>query len=454
MDNKQIIINIVRHAYSCSNIVHGDKLIGYTDNTNIGYNHKINTNIKRIPLTTMDYMNKMPELIESYTSHPNLSFLGMQQAIYMGLEFMNKLDPDNEQYDIVLASPSVRTIMTALVSLRSLSINQTRKQKIYVVPFIHEECGILGTLDYENMPLDSVRLRRLMSFIKDWLGNDWIRYYDDIELIDNLHKLKEDIEIVGDDRFGQYIDIIDRVLECKPNQYFSKVECKIDVVGEMRNIGSLFESKEFDGHYLKSFFGIFDNDDSIREYFAGPDIDYSILEAYEKRGWKPVKGSIDEYKKLYSDLLPYLVSHGYIDKNNTTTRILVYTHGDIMKSYYEHQYNEKMTDRIMNTQILEEIIMPESENNTINFSKYHPVDFINEFKNFAALNMDICTNGSILGVINNVLWHDGSKLEQRLACNNNKTDLNVDMRGVCLDDYYRAKYLKYKRKYLKYKKIN
>src|SRR5436305_770220 len=114
MNHRTITIYWSRHAESCSNFDKGsvdDKPPNdYNEKDNIGYDRR-EKNIEKISNNLVN-PHKMLKAVGMY--HPNLSFIGIQQAILLGTKFLK-----NHKIDAVFVSPTVRTIMTALIAYRS-----------------------------------------------------------------------------------------------------------------------------------------------------------------------------------------------------------------------------------------------------------------------------------------------------------------------------------------------
>src|SRR5579863_10548211 len=196
---KTITIHWARHAESCSNFkganyrdenLYPNRKKGYkklTDET--GEVTELNerpSNIKRqITNVTSKISPKVLRNIALY--HPNLSFIGMQQAILLGTDFVRNQLP----YDAVFVSPSLRTIMTALLAFRGTN------QRIIVIPFIVEHLNIAGKFDNVNPPLALDKLKKYVAFVKDWLEENWIENFDDIELMTLLNTINSTIKEIG-----------------------------------------------------------------------------------------------------------------------------------------------------------------------------------------------------------------------------------------------------------------
>lgn len=185
-----ITIDWARHAESCANFDSGNiqdkeknkfRPLGYDVDTTKS------TVQSRTPKqqTFIEAGKKvLTKITAPFKYQPNLSFIGMQHAVLLGKEYIKIKAPS---YQAVFVSPLIRTIMTALVALRGTSC------VIYVVPFISEVLNVANIIgsDAQNTPVPSEVLKRQIAFIKDWLQYNWVRRFDDIEVIDNLSKLKK-----------------------------------------------------------------------------------------------------------------------------------------------------------------------------------------------------------------------------------------------------------------------
>ena len=194
---KTITIHWARHAESCSNFkganyrdenLYPNREEGYEKLTDVERKHlkEQTSNIKRhVTNVTSKISPKLLRNIAMY--HPNLSFIGMQQAILLGTNFVRNQLP----YDAVFVSPSLRTIMTALLAFRGTN------QRIIVVPFIVEHLNIAGKFDNVNPPLDLDKLKKYVAFVKDWLTKNWINNFDDIEIMTLLNTINDSIKRIG-----------------------------------------------------------------------------------------------------------------------------------------------------------------------------------------------------------------------------------------------------------------
>jgi len=123
----------------------------------------------------------------SWLFTPTLSYVGTQQAIQLGQEekFKNILGETN----IIITSATVRTIMTAMLSLHSYFTDKLEPQPItiIVVPFINEHENVAGEFDLDNhnkgIPPD--KILDIVKKLKKWFGiNENI--FIDIEFYMNM----------------------------------------------------------------------------------------------------------------------------------------------------------------------------------------------------------------------------------------------------------------------------
>lgn len=455
-NTSKITIYWTRHAESCSNFdqrtIDDMPPPDYNTKNNIGYdvkenNHQIHENKKGFPTPT--------KIKATYLYHPNLSFIGMQHAILLGTNFYR-----NENIDVIFVSPTVRSIMTAILAFRSIP-----GKEIYVVPYITEKINplgtsdtslrakVLGTLgfnDYQNTPVDSIKLKRIVAFIKDWLSNSWPKYFDDIEVINNLRKLddilKKNQENIKNGSgelnniIQQYRNIISDILNCKPSilmennyvkipnyNYDTKYQTCIDnIIPNLRKLSLLFkENNNIFGNNidndiisLSKFFLIFENDDNIKNYFKGPPVNFNILEHFESNPGSHLYATHNEdikiyFDKFYTEIIEFAFKNGILSKQNNDIKICCISHGNNMRKYFSFKYpnyfKNEYLHHIFNTQVFEEMIVNydyfnKSNLNSFNTEKYIPPKVRSQYKNFEILNMDICRTESVKGVINYPLW--------------------------------------------------
>ena len=159
--NNKVDVYFVRHAESCSNAISMTSSIGY-----------------------------------SKVSHPPLSYKGIQEAINLGIN-NEIIDKDFDKY---YCSPSLRTIMTACLALRSKS----RKKKITLIlnPYLIEikntasifdqedpADGQVEIYDRQNAFVPKQNLMNMINYIKLWFDNKYIDNYIDYEFVYLMYDL-------------------------------------------------------------------------------------------------------------------------------------------------------------------------------------------------------------------------------------------------------------------------
>jgi len=313
--------------------------------------------------------------------HPNLSFVGMQQAILLGQQTNDII----AHADIVFSSCSLRTIMTALISMRGIP-----NQKIYIVPHI-QEIAFSESQDTQNMPLDSVTMKRLVAFIKEWLCVGFFEYYDDLEFYTQLYELKNMLEKYNL-KSKLYLLVVD-ILDGTNNQD-RKRSRQIQMIKDL----IMYDWDRFDqvismqtdanDRIIQYFAMLKDNQKRIR-YLQGPVVDFTILEEYEKNGYKPVSGSPTEFNKFYDQIL---FNNTYI-KNKPIHNIVCFTHGNALRQNILHRYNLILDETgTMNGEMWKETIIKDSLKAPSQYIRKvnKPEKIRSLYQNFERLNFDTC----------------------------------------------------------------
>lgn len=467
--NITFTIDWVRHAESCSNYLSGNFLDKSTKTQQTGYNknvleegwmeggylwglfgkkieeNEINEDImlSRTPSIISNVVqnvsststNALSAIQSAFLLHPNLSYIGMQHASLFNRDYVIK---NNLTYDIVLSSPTLRTIMTAMIGFRG-----SNNKKIYVVPYISEIQNPASyiTTDYQNSALDTKTLKRMVLFIKKWLKAYWLNNYDDIYVIDLLKEIEETSKNENVKKcIKQYLVNLDNTKSFDNVKYpFMQLynECLVKYVNDDIKIRRIQE---------------------IVENIEGPDVDFSILEYFENKYQDTTNTN---FPKFYSEVLPYCFQENYllirVPYNYT---ICCVSHGLVMKNYFSKIYN-KTPEHPMNTHTFRENITYQYNDydksytvlhNNINFDQYVPLKVRETYENFEILNKNICESTSLLGFLNYNLFYettlnnDISGYDQEIRDIYHPKDYNL----VGGDRYYH-KYLKYKKKYLELK---
>jgi hypothetical protein len=448
---KTLIIDWVRHAESCSNFdqnaINDTRPDGYTAGNNIGYDPIINTN--KIIMEEKKSIVKTPtQLKAGWKYHPNLSFIGMQHGIMLGTDYVQ-----NNKYDAVFVSPTVRTVMTALMACRN-----NPNLKIYVVPYIveHQNFTSYANSDYQNTPVESTRLKRIIAFIKDWLGTMWIKYFDDIELISLLTEFKNMINMSAKyeiesqilDEIKKCTIAIDNILLCKPNthkitttmpdkeygtqyaicitQFFENLTILHKLVDGMGDVVQAYmrdTKPKILSTKVSNLIGIILDENKRNTYYRSIPVDFSILEHFEKN-----KGAIESewynFDNFYKQILPYVFAKNILQNDKPRVKILCVSHGAVLRTYFSEKYKQPKLDDMLNTQVFEETLSLKqyniTEGESINFTKYIPKKLRQQYQNFEILNMNVCATESVKGVINYPLW-DIAKERQMIPFKNSMT---------------------------------
>ncbi|AKI80395.1 hypothetical protein QJ850_gp304 [Acanthamoeba polyphaga mimivirus] len=440
---KKIIIDWTRHAESCSNLdsnnVHDTdeyplRKTGY-DNLN---NH--NKYLSEKPNTSAIIMaRKMTSKVKALAMyHPNISYIGCQQAVLLGSYLTKK----EYQYDAVFASPTVRSIMTALMICRGLKVT------IYVVPYINEHTNLAKSKDNQNTPLNSTLLKKQILYIKDWLENNWINNFDDIYVMNVLGDLrKEMINMVNNPYSEDIIKKIDYIFNCKPNLKkdggnVNDYGQKCAIFEEINDIIKILD-QNFSNVKKSTLIerGVFDEDlESIhdtlkkitdKKFIRGPSVNFTILEMLEKIESEKIPND-DKFfihqnlrksclNKFYTKILPISFNLNFINRNKITIAIMCVSHGGAMKKYFKSKYPSKnIPDHVLNTQIFREAIFINDkaiEAYSIDFNYYVPRKIRATYSNFETLNIDICRLGSLKGILNYPLYSPEweSKIKPKLS---------------------------------------
>jgi broad specificity phosphatase PhoE len=436
---KIIVVRIhwVRHAESCSNIARGQvteekkRVVGYgrlksvstpketreqsdVDDVNDYIPEgKIASNIvskfgNYVDAYIIAPITKGYKTVKSLMYEPNLSYIGIQQAILLGREFISKESNTNGKpiYDMVMCSTLTRAMMTALFSLRTCNIDS-----IKVMPFISEEQKISN--DYTNIPNNSILARRKIAFVKDWIEKNWLRRFDDIEVMDLLLSIKNKINN------SKISEKIQKLLESNINQegYPQKDRETLDIVNEILNLDN--EEIKEERKRLKK---ILDN-------LRGPPFDFKYLIEIEELE-KKVRGLCGSFSMspnidyFYESMIPEIIND-IIKKRklvseeigkekekdietNSPLKInfLIVSHGDFIRKYVSKKCPSDI-GHIYNTEVFEQIVTYAMHDNKIEIescqsikSIYEPIRIRLEYANFETLNENICALEGLKGILN------------------------------------------------------
>ena len=408
-DPKKFIIHWTRHAESCSNY-DGHNFLDkdlYQDRP-VGFD-KLGESVVSSRQPSQRTTSIFTGIKAYFKYHPNLSFVGMQQAILLGDKFARY-----QQYDAVFSSATIRSIMTALMAFRGTNTI------VYVVPYINERLNVasIATMDYQNTPFSSTILKRQVLFIKDWLEENWIKHFDDIEIMQQLISLG--ILLSANSKYPDIVDRISSLLNCKISkgtlEYGAVTMDKyrtcfnnytLSLIENIR--AKLINEEQADiKEYVSYFDKVLD-----KGFLRGPKVDFTLLEFFEKRCQSKNDNKYfihqdlrnPDMLKFYQYVIPCAV-HYKILPEKSEMKIMCISHGAFVKEFFSKRYNHEF-DHLMNTQVLAEEIIIGKFNNIIcierlNFdeNKYIPSKIRTNFQNFEVLNMDICRLESLKGILN------------------------------------------------------
>ena len=185
------------------------------------------------------------------TSHPSLTNFGINQAILLGMNFINNL-PAN-RLTIGYTSPLARTVMTALLSMRTYSYSINPNFEIIPNQYISEVLNMAGAYDYDyqNKILSPLKLKLMIELIKDWLENFWLIEYDDYEfnkLIKNIEEsVINDLQLRLD--VGNCLDTIRTMRfalskDISQNKNINHVRFRHDIIGQISLLVKLTYNKD------------------------------------------------------------------------------------------------------------------------------------------------------------------------------------------------------------------
>lgn len=246
--------------------------------------------------------------------HPSLSHKGINQAILMGQKFINS---NNINFDVAYSSPSTRTIMTALLSMRTFSFNNPNF-KINIIPFISEKLNLAGQFDEQNKLMSPLKIKFMITLIKDWLENYWLIEYDDIEFFSLLKNIN--IYILNKSSSKEKTNIINAINEI--NEFVGELKTDIVVFKSVIHSKIKIIIDNLDENNFKMQLNKF----ITTSFLRGPKIN---LEIY--------KQIYDTYIKTPTEFNDF---YTYIDKESNKNRpinIICFSHGSVLKEKFDEK---------------------------------------------------------------------------------------------------------------------
>jgi hypothetical protein len=487
LETYNITFNWIRHGESCANYDQGSHNDKGTD-IKPGYgiinnNFETKSMKKRFKDDTTSNLEKnkhaSKNMLSSFFSaikaindyEPNLTYIGMNQAINLGTDFFSKPEHTNPN-NIYLSSGLTRTITTALLALR-----YKQDAVIYVVPYINETSK--GVDDKQNNAVPSIILKKKILFIKDWLEKNWIIEFDDIEIINFLIVIYENID-VNDTIMKELKDKIEYVLECRKSETCRETkksnlqELITKLIDEMTSrfrYEHRFFKSDIQNNNLDFVMNTYNKLKSInlREFKRGPKVDFSIYEFYEKIYSKKFPWYHSPYQQNVNHFLNDVLLKRFKDLKNL--KFYAFAHGNLIKDlWFEskpdtyERYQHKTEEDILNTLVVSDnLTVSKKLNKVINHDFeiiYTPIQIRSSYYNFEHYNENVCKRESIKGIINYPLGHPHEILNLRHYPPTSSVAFyynNKERYEAMLPNQiggYKQKYLKYKEKYLNLKKHN
>ena len=430
---------------------------------------------------------------------PNLSYIGMNQAINLGTEFFSQ-ECNKSPNNIYISSGLTRTITTALLALRFVP-----NAVILVVPFISETTKDDND-DIQNIAVSSEMLKKKILFIKNWLEENWIIRFDDIEIINFLITIYKNINITNKEMI-KIKNNIHRQLQCRKSEICRKkysADLQNLVMELIKNFNDLTFNKmsKYDNSFiLTTYDKLSAFSDKINIFKRGPLVDFTFYKFYEEKYSKyknlqkpenigkraelqrlgtmptgcpnPHLKEIDYFfNHVLLKIFKYVKQSKDIDTHTlVNSKIYAFAHGDLIKKLcesknktrYEELYDK--LDNMPNTMVVSntitiDIVPKDITIKNFNFDIIHePSNIRSKYYYFEHYNENVCRRESVKGIINYPLGELGKRGHALDLENYPSTEdvsfyyKNPEKYDSEIVDIYSQKYLKYKKKYLNLKKI-
>jgi hypothetical protein len=449
---KEIIINWVRHAESCSNIA--PKFFG---------------------IPSIDSMR-----------HPPLTPLGINQAISLNIFLRENII--KKGYNNYYCSPSLRTIMTALFSLRNIEYDY----ELIITPWISEHLNYMGNFDNQNNIVKPDNLRVMIKYIKNWMQTDYFNLFIDSKffiILIQIHKFinnimegfvseesVKDIDIadvmISIKNFNNIVSKLqdtrnnilaknilnkDKLYEYKFDQgefnidftvkdvilYIDRIQLRIIKIMHNRTNQNVFvEPIDFDEFLLLyNELNMFQDSNFLR----GPPINLEYYDSVYMKAIVDTDRSISYYNNFFNQIV----------KNELNTRILVFTHGNAIKTINKidsHPLNTSVYESIYTYYKMNSIITDKNTDKLDTTLIYCPPREYYKSKEKCDLESKDNTGLYVNPIINKKEFVvDTCNPEVIGDLFNKSNDMFNNNYPKDVDTIIRAKYLKYKQKYLELK---
>jgi len=386
---------------------------------------------------------------------PPLSYFGIQQAIYLGID-NEIIDKDFEEY---YCSPSLRTIMTAYLALRDKTKKITLKLNSNLIEKLHHP------KNYQNAIVKKINLQEMINYIKLWFQTKYFDNFIDYKFIDliynlvlllNYHKKLEKYKNILQSLFNnndktktrtEFLTILIDLLKKNEDLNLNSKPIYIYQTNLLYLIYSYLQIKIINDNKYDIILFLNDNKFEIFIDNNSPKENklYDIINSLEKFLNKnyyfnnniEIEYNYDEKHPDTNDKI-----QNFIDSiNNDNNNILCFSHGVTLTTYF------KYIKHLNNTEIVHYNTLTK-QNNRIKR------DMLN--KNLKEYTTDtICKEpeGNGMFYIIDKIFNNN-----KYNVNNDKQVLDlykthIDQNLLQVGGKYDKKYLKYKKKYMKLQKI-
>ena len=370
-------------------------------------------------------------------SHPPLTYKGIQQAINLGIN--NKII--DQDFDAYYCSPSLRTIMTACLALRTKAYTRDPLYPIQLNlnPYLIEK-RYIGSFDRQNSIVSKTKLKKMIKYLKLWFKEHYFNNYIDYEFVHIMYNLVLLLNHV--DILTKYKELIKKLLKVEKTEETKKELLKklIYELGEENDIEpiqkiGIINIENGDDIYTKILLFI-ENPFIYEEQNSTIILDYRIIieqlksfcddnffmNNIEIKYNDEVEGHNADIQKFIDKEIIYFKIH--MPKKDY--KILCFSHGVTLKKFFN------LESHLKNTEIIH----------------YN----VNNRKTNRIFNNNIVINKNIKDICGSLYTpkYKMFKVIDNYFLDNTDTDIHDDFK-VSNYEEYKHKYLKYKHKYLKYK---
>ncbi len=135
---------------------------------------------------------------------PTLTYTGVRQAKQLGTDYLK-----DKNYDLMICSASVRTIMTALFSILSADIDLNDK-KLYIVPYINEKYNGAGYFDRANASIPPMIIHKVIDLILNFVREKMPEQPIPPDFIDPTPYIREmvgkDIHVYSEGNYERFLE--------------------------------------------------------------------------------------------------------------------------------------------------------------------------------------------------------------------------------------------------------